>query len=154
MVHYYLGHLAGYVVFAEWAKEKRERFVFVLHVEKNFKGDYSPLRKVLGTVGDWLGCHQLPERSFFYKGVQFPLCARCTGVLIGQTIMLVISFTGIFIPFWAGFLLLSPMGIDWSLQYFAAKESTNMRRLISGFLGGCGYIAILAKLAMAIINRY
>ena len=128
--------------------------MFASHAERNSEDGYSSLRKVLGTLGDWLGCHQLPERSFFYKDVQFPLCARCTGVLIGQTIMLVISLTGIFIPFWAGFLLMFPMGIDWSLQYFASKESTNVRRLISGFLGGCGYIAILAKLAMTIINHY
>lgn len=25
------------------------------------------------------GCHRRPERSFFYKGRQFPICARCTG---------------------------------------------------------------------------
>ena len=34
-------------------------------------------------IGNHSGCHQMPERSFFYKGKQFPVCARCTGVIIG-----------------------------------------------------------------------
>ena len=29
------------------------------------------------------GCHQMPERSFFFKGYQFPVCARCTGMIVG-----------------------------------------------------------------------
>lgn len=28
-------------------------------------------------------CHQRPERSFFWDGVQFPVCARCTGLYLG-----------------------------------------------------------------------
>ena len=31
--------------------------------------------------GHKIGCHQMPERSFFYKEYQFPVCARCTGVI-------------------------------------------------------------------------
>ncbi len=27
-------------------------------------------------------CHQLPERSFFWDGHQFPVCARCTGLYL------------------------------------------------------------------------
>ena len=27
-------------------------------------------------------CHQKPERSFFWDGHQFPVCARCTGIYL------------------------------------------------------------------------
>ena len=33
-------------------------------------------------VGSLL-CHQLPERSFHYRGVQLPVCARCVGLYVG-----------------------------------------------------------------------
>src|SRR5947209_7234050 len=29
-------------------------------------------------------CHQLSERSFFVRGRQCPLCARCLGILVGM----------------------------------------------------------------------
>ena len=31
-------------------------------------------------------CHQIPERSFHLSGVQFPVCARCTGLYLGAAI--------------------------------------------------------------------
>lgn len=93
-------------------------------------------------IGNYSGCHQMPERSFFYKGKQFPVCARCTGVIIGQSIALLI---GIFkdISFKESLLCLAVMGSDWGLQESLIKESTNFRRLITGFLGGFGFYSIL-----------
>jgi hypothetical protein len=34
-------------------------------------------------------CHRLPERSFFIKGHQFPVCARCTGFYTGLIVYLI-----------------------------------------------------------------
>jgi uncharacterized membrane protein len=31
-------------------------------------------------------CHQRPERSFFWGGHQFPVCARCTGLYLSSAI--------------------------------------------------------------------
>ena len=88
-------------------------------------------------VGSWLGCHQKPERSFFIKGYQFPVCARCTGVIIGQ--ILAIAFLFFFkIKWWINLLLLIPMGIDWGLQFIKVLPSTNFRRLLTGLFAGFG----------------
>ena len=102
-------------------------------------------QSVLETIrmlGNRSGCHQMPERSFFYKGKQFPVCARCTGVIIGQSVALLI---GMFkdISFRKTFLCLAIMGVDWGLQEIRIKESTNFRRLITGVLGGFGFYSIL-----------
>ena len=31
-------------------------------------------------------CHQIPERSFYWGAVQFPVCARCTGLYLGGVV--------------------------------------------------------------------
>jgi uncharacterized membrane protein len=37
-------------------------------------------------------CHQIPERSFCWFGVHLPVCTRCTGILLGFVIGLVLPF--------------------------------------------------------------
>ena len=112
----------------------------------------SKLRKSVVNILYELGgscCHQLPERSFFYKGHQFPVCARCTGVFLGQITALILN---IFknIPCKTSLIFLSIMGFDWGIQEIGIKESTNSRRLLTGFLGGFGifniYCIIFKKL--------
>lgn len=91
-------------------------------------------------------CHKMPSRSFFYKGKQFPICARCTGIFVGYIIGIItwifyfpnIVITGLFFI---------PAGLDGGIQYFTKYESTNMRRLISGILFGIGFIFVLANVA-------
>lgn len=88
-------------------------------------------------IGNHSGCHQLPERSFFYKGHQFPVCARCTGVTIGQLAAIVANlFTDISAT--VSFIYLGIMGLDWFLQTTRIKMSNNYRRLFTGVLGGFG----------------
>ena len=85
--------------------------------------------------GKRLGCHQMAERSFFFKGYQFPVCARCTGVILGELIAIVCLFL-FKINWWILLLLLIPMGFDWGLQFLKILKSNNIRRLITGLLGG------------------
>ena len=89
-------------------------------------------------IGDTLGCHQMPERSFFIKGFQFPVCARCTGVII-SAIIETILFVKKKLPIGICIAMSSVMLLDWGIQYLKIKESTNARRLITGLIGGFGY---------------
>lgn len=92
--------------------------------------------------GHYMGCHQIAERSFFIKGCQMPVCARCTGLYIGQFIALILIIAKKNIPTWSVFLLMAVMGIDWTVQALEIKKSTNIRRLITGICGGISALFI------------
>lgn len=88
-------------------------------------------------LGRHLGCHQMPERSFFYHGYQFPVCARCTGVLLSSLPSLW-CFLRHPLRLWQAAGLCAVMGVDWLIQRLGICPSTNKRRLWTGFLGGFG----------------
>jgi uncharacterized membrane protein len=98
-------------------------------------------------LGKACGCHQMAERSFFYKGRQFPLCARCTGLVIGEFLLAPILWVFGFDHVLISMLLIVPLAIDGSLQYFGFMASNNGRRLSTGLLAGVG-IATLAFVAI------
>ena len=93
-------------------------------------------------------CHRKPERSFFIKGHQFPVCARCTGFYIALFIYFTYTYYNYveYTPFKlvTAILLLLPAGIDGLTQFFEYRESNNTLRLITGLLGGLG-LGILVK---------
>lgn len=82
-------------------------------------------------------CHQLPERSFFYKGMQFPVCARCTGVLLGMFLLGPIITIFTFGNMYVSLGLLFIMIFDGFLQLKIKYNSNNFKRLITGL--GAGY---------------
>ena len=83
-------------------------------------------------------CHQNPDRSFFINGHQFPVCARCTGIIISFIIAIILLSNNIKINFFTSIILVLIMFIDWFIQFLKIKESTNLRRLITGLIGGLG----------------
>ena len=93
-------------------------------------------------------CHRKPERSFFIKGHQFPVCSRCTGFYI--SLIIYFTYTYYFFVDYNVYLLifavilLFPTVIDGLTQSFEYRESNNTLRFITGLLGGFG-LGILVK---------
>lgn len=84
-------------------------------------------------------CHKRPDRSFFFRGKQFPVCARCTGIILGYIlgIIYIIYFKNnsmILYISMASFPI--PLLIDGIYQFCGEYISTNLRRLITGILAG------------------
>ena len=88
------------------------------------------------------GCHCRPDRSFFWRGRQFPVCARCTGVLLGMAVGLCTCLLWL-PPWWLAVVLTIPLTADGLVQLWTAYESTNFRRLVTGLLFGWGLTGFL-----------
>jgi uncharacterized membrane protein len=104
-------------------------------------------------VGHYLGCHQIPERSFAYKGYQFPVCARCTGVFASFPLSVYCSVKKNLSP-GTCLRMCSVMLTDWLLQYLDIKQSNNSRRLITGFIGGLGFNTLYLRGSASLIKKF
>jgi len=134
------------VVYAEWGKAKQRQmfYGFAIIVEINLSKKIDFWVKLM-KIGASTGCHQMYGRSFSICGYQFPVCARCTGLGLGQFLGFIFSFVLFkydilfFIP--PAILSLMILGIDGLGQFYKKWESTNLRRLITGL--SCGFFVIL-----------
>lgn len=104
-------------------------------------------------LGAKLGCHQKPKRSFEYKGYQFPVCARCSGIIISTIFAYIICYKRR-ISFWINVVMIASMVIDGSIQYMGIKESNNLRRFITGCLGGFGLTAIRMYIYIFLLEKF
>lgn len=101
-------------------------------------------------------CHRKPERSFFIRGHQFPLCARCTGFYTTMILYTVyayhvpIVYTPEYVLF--GILLCIPTVLDGTTQLFDFRHSNNYLRLSTGLLGGIGLMIIIKFLKLIILT--
>ena len=101
-------------------------------------------RRTMYFFHKYWGCHQMATRSFFFKGFQFPLCARCTGILVGEIVACLLLLCNIHIDVFIAILLICPTVLDGMIQLLGKYESTNFKRLFSGLIAGIGLIFILA----------
>lgn len=96
-------------------------------------------------------CHQRPDRSFFFRGYQFPVCARCTGLAIGYLASLFLrQFRAL--AWQQDLLLVIPLILDGGTQYLRMRESTQRKRLLTGILCGVGVMDMEIKLLQMILE--
>jgi len=101
-------------------------------------------------------CHQMVERSFVYGGVQFPVCARCSGIYVGIIVVLALLFwlyrgaqrTGIpGISFFVGAAVaVGAMGFDGLASYLGFYQTTNFVRVTTGIMFGAGMAPVIYSL--------
>ncbi|MBB4117934.1 putative membrane protein [Mesonia hippocampi] len=108
--------------------------------------------KLKGANLEFTYCHRKPERSFFWKGKQFPLCARCTGINLGYVVLPLFIFGVIKIPLLWTVLLIIPTYIDGAIQAYFNIESTNSRRFITGLMSGIGTMSLISIIGIYIGN--
>ncbi|MGN0105334.1 DUF2085 domain-containing protein [Methanobrevibacter ruminantium] len=103
-------------------------------------------------------CHRIPERSFFIKGHQFPVCARCTGFYISifsyAIYAMLFSIHYEVYSFLIGFILILPAFVDGFTQYLGIRESNNILRLLTGLLGGIGLMIIAKTIKILFLLPY
>jgi uncharacterized membrane protein len=96
------------------------------------------------------GCHQIPDRCFYFRGKPMLFCSRCLGCSIGHIFAFVLFLFGYLPSFLIATILIVPLGVDWSVQRFLGIISNNSRRLVTGILGGLGVGIIIWKIIVTI----
>lgn len=86
-------------------------------------------------------CHCRDDRSFHYKGVKFPICARCTGELVG-ILSGIVLYPFIKLDTWVYFILMIPLITDGLVQLKTKYESNNIKRFITGILFGYSLVSL------------
>ena len=93
----------------------------------------------------WIPCHRKIERSIRFGSFVFPLCARCTAILVGYLFLpITFIFQSIFV-WWHIPLLMLPLLIDGYTQKWKWRESNNVLRFITGLLFGTAHCILIVK---------
>ena len=99
-------------------------------------------------------CHQIPERCIFFLGLPIGICGRCTAlysaILLTRYVLKLIiiekqgrvfsSASGVFISAIVPVILVLQMPVEWFFDAAVFNQSAFLRRFISGFLFGTGWI--------------
>jgi uncharacterized membrane protein len=97
-------------------------------------------------IGKILGCHQIHSRSFTIFHYQFPVCARCSGIYLGNIVsILIIILTDIHLDYTLCIVIMLPMVLEGLYQMFTNYTSNNFKRMITGFMFGIGIIYLFTN---------
>jgi len=87
-------------------------------------------------------CHQIPERSFFFRGFPLAVCGRCLGIYLGFSAGTILypflrRFSRPFLPATSIFVLVSlPIGLDTAGNFLGLWASPIGLRLAAGLVWG------------------
>lgn len=84
-----------------------------------------------------LFCHQIPDRSLFIGGAQFPLCIRCTSLLVGAASAVIYLSAHRPLPsIRLCIAMVLPMTTELVLQMAGMVSGSNLLRAITAILFG------------------
>lgn len=101
-------------------------------------------------LGNFLGCHQMASRSFFFYDKQFFICARCTGIYLGNFIGLFLFYDNIYVLLF----LYALTYIDGFVQLKTSYVSNNPTRFITGLLSGVSMVILIKIIIIYVINLF
>jgi uncharacterized membrane protein len=101
---------------------------------------------------DFVPCHRMKSRSLTIKGHTLPLCARCTGILLGYLFFPLLFLFELNFPLWLGVALNLPMVLDGWTQKRKLRLSNNPLRLTTGIISGFGQSIIIVSISQGIIS--
>lgn len=108
--------------------------------------------KTMDWCARYWGCHQMPSRSYHAGSYQFPICARCLGIIIGYISAFIMIFFRKYICLRTSIWLCVPMAMDGGIQFLTKYESKNYRRSYTGFCAGLGFIMIFRHILFLIFK--
>lgn len=97
-------------------------------------------------------CHRMKSRCLTIKGYTLPICARCTGILLGYLFFPLLFVFDLHFPLWMGILLNFPMVLDGWTQKKKFRMSNNTLRLSTGIVSGLGQSIIIVSISQMIIS--
>ncbi len=100
----------------------------------------------------FVSCHKKPERSFFWRGKQFPVCARCTGIYLGYLSFPVFNFEIVTLGSLISLLMIIPTLADGLTQAYCNRESNNALRFVTGLAAGIGGMSLVVNCGTFIGN--
>lgn len=106
----------------------------------------------LKRLTDLVPCHRMKSRSLTIKGHTLPLCARCTGILLGYLFFPLLFLLELNFPLWLGIVLNLPMVLDGWTQKRKLRLSNNPLRLTTGIVSGLGQSIIIVCISKSIIS--
>ena len=91
-------------------------------------------------------CNLQKHRAPQFYGLCFPLCWRCSSIIMGALLSKHFLVSRFSIDFTIAVFLILPTALDGFLQYHCKKESTNSKRILTGLLAGCGIFTVLGQI--------